>query len=440
MPAAAMWGKRELSAAGATDPRAELARAHDKRVRADRPRRRGELLTPAQAHARAPRARAARRTPWAPPPFGSWAEGPEDDEMDRPAGLGVPPGLQPRTGGAQAAVAAVAAGGGAEPAVAATRAELDALRLTQPFDKNNIALKWLRDTSEDPPGFPIRRCVDITAQDPMDIGVLHMRTGMAYSFREGATQPWSWRQMLAGLKSDVKDKVLGTDPSVGVVRITCEATDAYDHKRWHAARDPAVGRPFAEGAPVPLWDFHVYRTDNVVVRFHTSLTTTKVEVATVGSGLVLPGPPMAGKGNSDGRGTYKYQTTGNYEASYRGTAFGEPAAAAEGSAVAEVGLQWQFAVADRNGLQFIAPPWAPDAGSTRQPSDAAAGEEAQRSNTWSGEDWWSSGWARTQEAQWSWREQQEDERDEERARGAVAGSTQPSTGWDDCAAPGWWWP
>eukprot|EP00959_Pyramimonas_sp_CCMP1952_P180417 3772731-Pyramimonas_sp.AAC.1 len=83
-----------------------------------------------------------------------------------------------------------------------------------------------------------------------------------------------------------------------------------------------MGRSFAEGAPVPIWDFHVYRTDNVVTRVHTSLANNKVEVATLDSGLVLPGPPRAGKGNSDGKGAYRNKTTGNYQQSYRGTGSG----------------------------------------------------------------------------------------------------------------------
>eukprot|EP00959_Pyramimonas_sp_CCMP1952_P233187 4873094-Pyramimonas_sp.AAC.1 len=70
----------------------------------------------------------------------------------------------------------------------------------------------------------------------MPIGVLDRTSGMAYSFRGGGeTQPWSWRHMLAAFKPEVKDRVLGSDPSVGATRITSEAIDGHDHKRWHAA-------------------------------------------------------------------------------------------------------------------------------------------------------------------------------------------------------------
>ena len=42
-------------------------------------------------------------------------------------------------------------------AVAASRADLDAVEIQQPFRLNNMALKWLRDSSEEPPGFPLPR-------------------------------------------------------------------------------------------------------------------------------------------------------------------------------------------------------------------------------------------------------------------------------------------
>ena len=307
---AGMWAQAQAVAADAARARAELARAHRKR-----------------ANARSPlRARSARRKQPGAPDLPSVAEARED-----------------RMAATAAASAAVAAGTGADAAVAATRADLDAMRVTQPFKMNNTALKWIRDSHEQPPGFPTAWMVDLTDTDPLDIGVLDRNTGMAYSFKDGETQPWSWRQMLAAFKPDVKDRVLGTDPTVGVKWITCQALadDSYDHKRWHAALH--VGKPFDRDAPVPAWDFHVYRTDNVVTRFHTSLTNNKVEVATVGSGLVLPGPPRAGKGKSDGRGTYRRHTAGNYDATVRGTAppppttttAGNDAAAAETPAVAE---------------------------------------------------------------------------------------------------------
>eukprot|EP00959_Pyramimonas_sp_CCMP1952_P280007 5854057-Pyramimonas_sp.AAC.1 len=85
--------------------------------------------------------------------------------------------------------AAVAAADGSHAAVAAYRADLDAIEITQSFQLNNIALKWLRDSHGEPPGCPSVRHVDITDQHPLDIGVLERTTGMAYSFKAGETQP-----------------------------------------------------------------------------------------------------------------------------------------------------------------------------------------------------------------------------------------------------------
>ena len=114
-------------------------------------------------------------------------------------------------------------------------------RINQPFKLNNTALKWIRDTHEDPPGCPTQECVDLTALDPLQIGVLERDQGMSYSFQGDATQPWSWRQMLNGLRADILETIVGN----GVVRITCEAMKgSSDHKRNHAAKK--AGQPYPE--------------------------------------------------------------------------------------------------------------------------------------------------------------------------------------------------
>ena len=84
-------------------------------------------------------------------------------------------------------------GGGHRAAVAATPAELAQVRVAQPFSMNSVALKWIRDSHENPPGKPTTLCVDLTNTDPMQIGVIQKNTGMAYTFVENETQPWSWR-------------------------------------------------------------------------------------------------------------------------------------------------------------------------------------------------------------------------------------------------------
>ena len=205
--------------------------------------------------------------------------------------------------------------GGPEPAVAASPEDLARLHVSQPFRLNNVALKWIRDSNENPPGTPTTDCVDLTLTDPLQIGEIEKNSGMDYNFKAGETKPWSWRQMLAALNPAAKDLVLGSNPALGVVRITCAPVlGSYDHKRWHAARH--LGRPYAEDAAVPVWDFFVTRTDGTAVRFHTSYSNNKVEVAKVSEAQAaheLPKPPKNGKGKSDGRGTYRRKTQGNYD-------------------------------------------------------------------------------------------------------------------------------
>ena len=231
---------------------------------------------------------------------------------------------------AMSAEAAVAASASA--AVAASAQDLAGVQITQSFKLNNVALKWIRDSHEDPPGHPTTDCVDLTGSDPYEIGVIERHGGMEYQFVAGRTQPWSWRQMLAAMSAQAKELLLGSNPTLGVVRITCEpVTGSYDHKRWHAAL--AANRPYDNEAAVPVWDFFLTRSDGTTVRFHTNLTNNKVEVARVRraqenhpevarvdkalENVHLPTAPLRGKGKSDGKGTYKRKTSGNYDTSVR---------------------------------------------------------------------------------------------------------------------------
>ena len=134
------------------------------------------------------------------------------------------------SGGLEAAVAARPVDCGA--AVAASAEALARLRVSQPFRLNSIALKWIRDSHENPPRFPTTDCVDLTDRDPYHIGVLDgNRKGMEYKFQSDERTPWSWRQMLAALSPKVKESVLGSEPVLGVVRITCQPElGSYDHK------------------------------------------------------------------------------------------------------------------------------------------------------------------------------------------------------------------
>ena len=62
-----------------------------------------------------------------------------------------------------------------------------------PWQLNNTALKFLRDSNENPPGVPQVVEIDLTPEDEVSIGVLARNKGMAYTFVEGEFQQWSWR-------------------------------------------------------------------------------------------------------------------------------------------------------------------------------------------------------------------------------------------------------
>ena len=170
---------------------------------------------------------------------------------------------------------------------------------------SNTALKSIRDTHEDPPGFPTVHRVDLFNEDPFLIKTLVRSHGMDYELTDHL-QPWSWRSMLKGMQRPTMERIVGE----GIVDIGVEAIDgSYDHKRRHAARQ--LGKPFADQAPVPVWDFVVTRVDGTSVRFHTSQTTNKVDIHEVGRPFETEGP-AAGKGKTDGRGTYKRMIRSSY--------------------------------------------------------------------------------------------------------------------------------
>ena len=201
-------------------------------------------------------------------------------------------------------------------AVAARLCDLRGMKVEQKFKLNNTALKWIRDSHEEPPGYPTHERVDLTDHDPLSIGVLERKKGMEYSFVPKATQPWSWREMLAGLRPDAMAAIVGTEEQGGIVSVTCEPLwDAYDSKRHHAAKKAKPPRPYPKDAPVLVWDFVVTRLDGSAVRFHTSQTHNKVEIASVMARPNYPTNDMAppkGRGQSTGRGCYCHYKKATY--------------------------------------------------------------------------------------------------------------------------------
>ena len=84
---------------------------------------------------------------------------------------------------------------------------------------------------------------------------------------------------------------------------------SYDHKREHFAKHGGVR--FADAAPVPVWDFVIHRGDGERVRVHPNQTNKKVSISPFGAPILTAADgPEAGRGLSDGRGTFKRNYVG----------------------------------------------------------------------------------------------------------------------------------
>ena len=180
---------------------------------------------------------------------------------------------------------------------------------TQPWTLNNTALKDIRDSNENPRGTPNTERVELFGSDPFDVRTLTRSKGTDYELGE-PLQPWSWRRMLNGMSDTTLTRVVGP----GITNICCmPIPNSYDHKRRHAALQPGTKQePFPKDAPVPIWDFVVWRSDGTAVRLHPSQTQKKIAIMDYASQGFDRNGPKAGKGKSDGRGTYKAMLAGSY--------------------------------------------------------------------------------------------------------------------------------
>ena len=170
---------------------------------------------------------------------------------------------------------------------------------------DNTALKSIRFEGEMPPGTPLDWSgVDLTHSDPYPVLTVRRDKGPAFSMVE-PQQPWSWRKMLNRFDDATLTRIIGP----GVTGIFClpmhsAGASSYDHRREHFARHGGVR--FADAAPVPVWDFVIHRGDGERVRLRPNQTQKKVSISTFGAPLPTAADgPEAGRGLSDGRGTFK---------------------------------------------------------------------------------------------------------------------------------------
>ena len=81
-----------------------------------------------------------------------------------------------------------ALGGGyrpTRPTVVASAQDLARLTVRQPFKLNKVALMYIRDRNENPPGHPITNGVDLTRSDPYQIGIIEKKIIGSKTARDG---------------------------------------------------------------------------------------------------------------------------------------------------------------------------------------------------------------------------------------------------------------
>ena len=178
---------------------------------------------------------------------------------------------------------------------------------SQPWHLNNTALKSIRDSNEYPRGFPSVEKVDLFETDPFYILTLKKLPKTEYEMML-PWQPWSWRKFLNAFTDDTLEDIVGG----GVTEFVCmPIPNSYDHKRWHAAIQER--KPYPEDAPVPVWDFVVTRIDGTKKRIHPSLQGKKnCKVSSWDFDYEKSGP-KAGKGKSDGQGTFQRMIANTYD-------------------------------------------------------------------------------------------------------------------------------
>ena len=163
--------------------------------------------------------------------------------------------------------------------VIATWEDIQAVQLTQPRNRNNTALQWFRDLNEMPRGQPMGFAamigLDLSQNDPMEIGVVQRTIGEDHEWVEGERQQWSWRQMLKRFTEQQREQIMGRGDGSGVSRIWIQPlAGTHDDIRWRAAT--RVGNDFTQYARVPIWAFHVERSDGTVIHVHPNQTNKRL--------------------------------------------------------------------------------------------------------------------------------------------------------------------
>ena len=186
---------------------------------------------------------------------------------------------------------------------------------------DNTALKSIRFQGESPPGTPLDWSgVDLTHSDPYPVLTVKRDKGPAFEMVE-PQQPWSWRKMLNRFDDDTLTRIIGP----GVTGVFCQpmghpGASSNDHKREHFAKHGGVRFADVDGEPpdVPVWDFVIHRGDGEGVRLHPNQTNKKVSISMLGAPILTAADgPQAGRGLSDGPGTFQRMLAKTYRSCAR---------------------------------------------------------------------------------------------------------------------------
>ena len=182
------------------------------------------------------------------------------------------------------------------------------LECTCHWKDHNVALKWFRDSGEenglDQVGFSNW---GPAAQVPQ---ILHPK-GMQYHFdTDGQWKNWQWQEMVAQMDDQsMRMVVQGPDNrSRGLTSCRLQQTEKYDHKRHHALGPDCK--------MLKVWDFILMRDDGSCVSLHPNFSSTRF-AAKFSEPDVDHEIPRAGRGRSEGPGTYKYYTNKQVDATLR---------------------------------------------------------------------------------------------------------------------------
>ncbi len=122
--------------------------------------------------------------------------------------------------------------------------------------------------------------------------------------------PWSWKDMLAAMKTDVQKRIVG--PGIIAVSVQRRGPQSYDHAFAAVAVSKGWTWPGSDREPPPIVDFVVRRSDGSTICVHPRKKRGKVDIIVHG-GVPVSTSPANGYGKSDGPGTFRRYRSGAYD-------------------------------------------------------------------------------------------------------------------------------